>query len=305
MGFCTRCGASSGEGLRFCTNCGAPVAAPAAMPPAPGSAPGQPSPGPAGPAPTQAQPVQGLPPATRPGLSGGERAPAPKRFGLWAVSAFLVVLAGLVAGGILLLGKNRTPAPGGEDARVAAAMAMLRNIASAEVAYSSKIGNQGSYGTLADLAAQNFLEQRFRTAGPVIDGFRYEATVGNGVFQVTATPDGSWGCPLYIDHQLVVQKGTPPPLPGARNAPAGQETPADGARGAAAGLKTRVTEIVGYSETGDSLVFRTTHGEFYMYTAGGEVNMDKAELLDESRKNGTYVLLTASEGLVSDVRRAP
>jgi hypothetical protein len=66
--------------------------------------------------------------------------------------------------------------------------------------------------------------------------------------------------------------------------------------------QTVVTGIGGYSESGDSLTFYTRHGEFYIYTAGGTQNMDKADLLEKSMKNGTPVVITAESGLVSEVK---
>ena len=66
--------------------------------------------------------------------------------------------------------------------------------------------------------------------------------------------------------------------------------------------QTVVTGIGGYSDSGDSLTFYTRHGEFYIYTAGGTQNMDKADLLEKSMKNGTTVIITTENGLVSEVK---
>ncbi len=70
-------------------------------------------------------------------------------------------------------------------------------------------------------------------------------------------------------------------------------------------VKDKQTVVTGFgdmSESGDSLVFYTQHGEFYIYTAGGTQNMDKADLLDKSMKNKTPVIITAESGLVSEVK---
>lgn len=86
-----------------------------------------------------------------------------------------------------------------------AAIAMLRNLASAQVAYSSKIGNNGAYGTLPNLVTQGFLDPRFSTVPASIDGFAFNGAVATGVFTISANGQGpNAGSTYYINHSMVV-----------------------------------------------------------------------------------------------------
>lgn len=90
------------------------------------------------------------------------------------------------------------------DARTAAA-AMLRNIASAEVAYSSKIGNNGNYGSFRQLVDQGFLDSRFGAYDVTVDGFRFRLEADGSAFRCVARGTGPHaGALLAIDQNLVV-----------------------------------------------------------------------------------------------------
>ncbi|MBP7865091.1 MAG: hypothetical protein KA419_04010 [Acidobacteria bacterium] len=83
-------------------------------------------------------------------------------------------------------------------------VAMLRNLASAEVAFSSKIGNDGKYGTLAELCAQRFIDTRFKEDKPLIDGFRYAAVVGKDKFKIVAKGEGEFAGQVYAINECLV-----------------------------------------------------------------------------------------------------
>lgn len=94
-----------------------------------------------------------------------------------------------------------------------ATIAMLRNIGSAQVAYSSKIGNNGNYApTLVELQQQGFLDNRFSSATANIDGFQFSGTAAGGLFSISAVGQGpNDGSSYYLNHSLVVfdQNGNP------------------------------------------------------------------------------------------------
>lgn len=74
-----------------------------------------------------------------------------------------------------------------QAAQETAAMAILRNAASAEVAYSAR--NNGDCGTVAQLQTQGYLDNRF-SANPTgaIDGYTFNSSGGSGIFTITGTP---------------------------------------------------------------------------------------------------------------------
>lgn len=86
-----------------------------------------------------------------------------------------------------------------------AAVALLRNLGSAEVAFSSKIGNDGRYGTLEEMCRQRIIDTRFKEANPLIDGFRFTAEVGKDKFKIVARGEGEFEGQVYaINETLVV-----------------------------------------------------------------------------------------------------
>lgn len=98
--------------------------------------------------------------------------------------------------------------------QINAAQATLRNIASAEVAYSSKPTNNQSYGTVTDLSAQNFLDERFSSGTAKFDGYAFsESSVSANAFKIGAAPiDGTSDMPtFYVNQRGVIyyDNGTP------------------------------------------------------------------------------------------------
>ena len=69
-----------------------------------------------------------------------------------------------------------------------AAQATLRNIASAEMAYIAKSTNT-AYGTLANMATQANLDDRFSSGTAHFDGYTFTGAATSGGFAFTATPD--------------------------------------------------------------------------------------------------------------------
>ena len=88
-------------------------------------------------------------------------------------------------------------------AQATAAQASLRNIASAEVAYSSKATNR-TYGDLGDLASQDFLDKRFTAGTPAFDGYSFSSSATTTYFTVTATAEDTANPHFYINHSMVV-----------------------------------------------------------------------------------------------------
>jgi len=95
-------------------------------------------------------------------------------------------------------------------AQATAAQASLRNIASAQVAYSSKATNR-AYSTLDNLATQGFLDARFSTGTAAFDGYTFEGTATTVFFTVTGIADDTANPNFYINHSMVVHfaNGTP------------------------------------------------------------------------------------------------
>lgn len=88
-------------------------------------------------------------------------------------------------------------------AQATAAQASLRNIASAEVAYSSKATNR-TYGTLGQLASQDFLDARFSAGTPSFDGYSFSSSATTTFFTVTGTAEDTANPNFYINHSMVV-----------------------------------------------------------------------------------------------------
>lgn len=88
-------------------------------------------------------------------------------------------------------------------AQATAAQATLRNIASAQVAYSSKSTNR-TYGSLADLASQAFLDARFSSGTGDFDGYTFSGTATTTFFTVTASAQDTANPNFYINHSMVV-----------------------------------------------------------------------------------------------------
>ncbi|MBP7865435.1 MAG: hypothetical protein KA419_05750 [Acidobacteria bacterium] len=119
------------------------------------------------------------------------------------VNPAFFLMAGSVAAYLLPTMGDRPPRRVSE----ASTAAMLRNIASAQVAYSSKLSNEGQYGSFADLAGQGFLDSRFKSEEPVIDGFQFSLSTDGKLFTCAAvgTEDNA-GKRYFINNDLVVCK---------------------------------------------------------------------------------------------------
>lgn len=89
-------------------------------------------------------------------------------------------------------------------AQETAATAMLRNLASAEVAYSSKSTNQGFYGSLANLTTQGFIDNRFNGGTATIDGYTFTAAAMSYEFTITGTAQQPGNPDFYINHTMTV-----------------------------------------------------------------------------------------------------
>ncbi|HOB52415.1 MAG TPA: prepilin-type N-terminal cleavage/methylation domain-containing protein [Acidobacteriota bacterium] len=88
-------------------------------------------------------------------------------------------------------------------AQATAAQATLRNIASAEVAYSSKSTNR-TYGTLQNLQSQDFLDRRFSASPTSFDGYSFTSTATTTYFTVTGQAEDTANPDFYINHSMVV-----------------------------------------------------------------------------------------------------
>ena len=95
-------------------------------------------------------------------------------------------------------------------AQETSAMATLRNIASAEAAYSSKMTHP-RYGALADLASEHFLDQRFSGTAH-FDGYTFTSADNTQMFTVTGTPDDTTSPTFYINHSMVVHYSNDVPV---------------------------------------------------------------------------------------------
>ena len=89
-------------------------------------------------------------------------------------------------------------------AQATAAQATLRNVASAEVAYSSKSTNHGEYGSLTQLTQQGFLDARFSAATPAFDGYSFSGSVASFMFTVTGTAQDPANPNFLVDQSMVV-----------------------------------------------------------------------------------------------------
>jgi len=88
-------------------------------------------------------------------------------------------------------------------AQATAAQATLRNIASAQVAYSSKSTNR-TYGDLRDLASQAFLDARFSSGTADFDGYEFSGEATTVFFTVTGEAQDSANPNFFINHSMVV-----------------------------------------------------------------------------------------------------
>lgn len=88
-------------------------------------------------------------------------------------------------------------------AQATAAQATLRNIASAQVAYSSKSTNR-TYGTLQNLQSQDFLDARFSASPTSFDGYSFTGVATTTYFTVTGTAEDTANPHFYINHSMVV-----------------------------------------------------------------------------------------------------
>jgi|GEM_PF-6233497 len=145
----------------------------------------------------------------------GAAAPAKSRnqkIGLIVVIAILaagimVVVMGIVAA-IAIPSFIRSK----RETQTRSAMATLRLIGSAEVAYSCQAGNDLSYGRLADLTAQGFLDGRFKTGTAEIDGYRFTCEeVDRTTFKVAATPIEFSEPSFYVNESVIVYYGNGTP----------------------------------------------------------------------------------------------
>lgn len=96
-------------------------------------------------------------------------------------------------------------------AQETSAMATLRNCASAEAAYSSKMTHP-RYGNLSDLATEHFLDGRFGMTPIHFDGYTFTSSANTSEFTCTGTHDTGTDSPdFYINHSMVVHytNGTP------------------------------------------------------------------------------------------------
>ncbi len=98
-----------------------------------------------------------------------------------------------------------------KTAQATSAAATLRNIASAEVSYSSKLTHQGVYGDAAALVSEGFLDDRFTNTPAHFDGYSFSIAATGAHFTATATPDYSTNPTFYIDDTMVLKyaNGTP------------------------------------------------------------------------------------------------
>jgi len=71
------------------------------------------------------------------------------------------------------------------------------------VAYSSKSTNR-TYGTLPNLASQNFLDARFSSGTADFDGYTFIGTATTTFFTVTAGAQDTANPNFYINHSMVV-----------------------------------------------------------------------------------------------------
>jgi len=71
------------------------------------------------------------------------------------------------------------------------------------VAYSSKATNR-TYGDLANLATQNFLDARFSSGTADFDGYTFIGTATTTYFTVTGGAQDTANPSFYINHSMVV-----------------------------------------------------------------------------------------------------
>ena len=96
-------------------------------------------------------------------------------------------------------------------AQATAAQASLRNIASAQVAYSSKSTNR-AYGSLGNLATQGFLDARFNSGTAAFDGYTFSGGATTVYFTVTALAEDTANPNFYINHSMVVHYANGSPV---------------------------------------------------------------------------------------------
>lgn len=89
-------------------------------------------------------------------------------------------------------------------AQSTAAIAELRNIASAQAAYSTKASNKFVYGTLQQMASQSFLDSRFASATPNFAGYTFSSSASSMAYTITASPDDAGNPVYYVNHSNAV-----------------------------------------------------------------------------------------------------
>jgi prepilin-type N-terminal cleavage/methylation domain-containing protein len=89
-------------------------------------------------------------------------------------------------------------------AQATAAQATLRNVASAEAAYSSKSTNRSYGNTLVPLQTQGFLDSRFSSGTADFDGYTFAGVGTTTYFTVTAVAQDTANPNFYINHSMVV-----------------------------------------------------------------------------------------------------
>lgn len=184
MSYCSKCGGLVAEGGAFCSKCGTPIGAVnnlAQVPPPP---------------PVVASPVQ----------QNKSHSPV-----LWVFIGIGVVIALII--GMYMVKKIVFPAllESKKAALETGAQVMLKNIASAEVAYSSN-PNTRTFGSLTQMAAGGYLDKRFETEPATLDGYIYKTVWANQIgFCVSAVPEDRGHTSFYIDNSMEVKEGTTPP----------------------------------------------------------------------------------------------
>ncbi len=99
-----------------------------------------------------------------------------------------------------------------KTAQATSAAATLRNIASAEVSYSSKLTHQGVYGDNTNLVSEGFLDTRFSTNPAHFDGYSFEISASGAHFSAKATPDYSTNPTFIIDDTMVLKYSNNTPV---------------------------------------------------------------------------------------------
>jgi len=100
-----------------------------------------------------------------------------------------------------------------EVSQETAAIATLRYLASAEASFNSRMYNK-RYGTLAELAAQHYIDNRFAGGQAHYDGYSFSSQVTTTHFTILATPDAGTNLhAFYIDDTMALCFANGEPLP--------------------------------------------------------------------------------------------